>query len=235
MRLNNYFEQIVSHAEESPAREVCGFLFIDGQGSLVAKPAKNIATDNNTWRIHSEEAILAFRSGRLFATYHSHIADDEVPSESDIESSESCEVPFFIYSRVTRKFAYYRPKVLIPQLEGRCFIAGVQDCYSLVQDYFDVKFGIKIPFCVRTPQNIEKGLNLNLEDLVKDNFDRVTDGSLRENDILTFSIGNQGIENHTGVYVKDGVLLHQLQGRVSAMQSYTESWRRNNVKVFRIR
>jgi proteasome lid subunit RPN8/RPN11 len=227
-----YFAQIEEEAQRVSTREVCGFLLRDCKGSLTTMPVANISSSSDTWQIHPEEHKKAINTGLLFGLYHSHVLDDERLSSADIACSETSLLPMLVYSLKTGKFAYHRPRAAIPAFEGREFITGVRDCYSLVVDYYEKNYGVILPFYARTPDVIDKGLG-DAESFLSNNMVRVTD--LKKDDLITFSISNDGRENHAGIYVRDGVILHQLQGRPSMEQNYTPAWRARSVKILRLK
>lgn len=231
---NNYFAQIADHAESSPSREVCGFLLLDGKGSLEVQRAPNCALEHTRWAIHPELFSQVKRSGRLYGFYHSHFDVAETFSEPDIKSSETCLLPMFLYSVITKCFNYHRPRTIIPTLENRAFIMGVQDCASLVIDYYEVNYGIKLPFVARPPEIIEKGCGF-LPEVLTQQMRSVPASSMQKDDLITFSIRNQGKENHVGIYLGEGYILHQLQGRPSDRQVLSESWKKAIVNVLRLR
>ena len=49
-----------------------------------------------------------------------------------------------IYKIKENEFEIYKPQGLEIPLVGRYYIAGVFDCFTLVQDYFQIKFNILI-------------------------------------------------------------------------------------------
>lgn len=233
--MTDYFAQIMEHAEASPNREACGFLLLDTKGSLEVRKTSNSAGANDKWQIHPAEHLNAVNTGRLFGMYHTHIGDDdEKPSGPDKQCAEVALLPMFIYSLKTRKFSYYRPRATIKPFENREFIAGVQDCASLIIDYYEVNWGVAIPHCARTPQNIKEGIGL-LEDYLNGIMQKVPTDSMQKDDLLTFSIGNKGRENHVGIYLGDGRILHQLMGRPSEARVLTPAWRNQIINVMRLK
>lgn len=238
MMPTDYFAQIAEHAESTPAQEVCGFLLLDGKGSLEVMRVPNVAGDTSLhWQMPPTAYLQAKNTGKLIAMYHSHpdIQDsDENPSHDDLRCSNNADLPMFIYSLKTKRFSYHRSPALIRPFEGRQFIVGVQDCVSLVVDYYQVNWGVKLPFVLRTPDVIEKGFS-RIDEFLNDIMVKVSPESLVKDDLVTFAIGNDGRENHVGIYVGDGRILHQLQGRVSDYQTLHSSWRSRIVNVLRLR
>lgn len=231
--LHDYFNDIISLAESSPTREICGFLLCNNQGSLVVRPVRNIAESNDEWEISSEDYLAALKTGILFGMFHSHVSGETTePTPADIAASDKSELPMFIYSVPQQKFSFYRPLSSIKEYEGRVFIAGAQDCANLVMDYYEKELGIKIPFVTRPPKVIESGFG-DIETFLSNEVVRVYDEP-RKNDLFVFSIGG-GLQNHVGVYMGDSFVLHQLIGRTSSIESYSRSFRVRTEKVLRPR
>jgi proteasome lid subunit RPN8/RPN11 len=233
--MTDYFAQIAAQAEASPAREICGFLLLDGKGSLEAVEVPNVSSDPEKWQIHPSKYLENKNTGRLIATYHSHWSSSEQPTAADLKSSNVSDLPMFIYSTQTKNFSFYRSMASMNPFENRMFICGIQDCVSLAVDYYQVNWGVKLPFVVRTPAVIESGFP-NIHSLVKDLMEKVSPSSIKKDDLLTFAISSpNGVENHVAIYLGDGRILHQLQGRESCVQNLSESWQKRVVNALRLR
>lgn len=224
MQLNNYFDEIQALAEVS-SEEVCGFLLYDGMGSLQAYPTPNVAPSDRDkrWEISSKEQLDFARTGRVFAVYHSHVTDPHEFSLEDLRTSEQAEIPMLLYSKATRKFNYYCPEVCKPPLKDRQFVFGLQDCVSLVADYYEKEYNFKFPFFVRTPQMIDTGFPEVAEYYISQGF-RSVDGKPQTGDILLISVMNAGFINHVGVYLGSNMVLHQMMHRLSCTQFFDDSW-----------
>lgn len=223
MLLNNYFTEIQEAAEAS-SEEICGFLLVDGMGSLVAYPTLNVAhSDRNVrFEISVREQISFYKTRRTFAIYHSHVLVDEKFSEEDIRTANMAEVPIMVYSKMTRRFNYYCPPKCILPYKERPFILGLQDCVTLVTDYYQKEYNFPMPFFVRGPAMLEEGFKDLFDYYRSCGFENVT--RPQKGDILLLSILNAGHVNHAGIYLGDGVVLHQMMHRESCEQLFDESW-----------
>lgn len=93
-------------------QEVCGFIGYDEkERKYVAKVEKNEAIDPKLFFMINPVNYLYFKKEySILCIFHSHIFGDEEPSEFDIKMSESCCLPFVIFSLNTGKFFIYEPK-----------------------------------------------------------------------------------------------------------------------------
>jgi|SRR5687767_5358540 len=227
MQLNNYFIEVQEKAESSN-EEVCGFLLHDGFGSLTVYPTVNVASSDKDkrWEISAREQLDFHKTGRVFAVYHSHVADPHEFSPDDLRTANMAEVPMLLYSRATRKFNYYCPAVCKYPFSDRPFIFGLQDCVSLVTDYYEKEFNFQFPFFVRTPQMLDAGFPEVAEYYISQGFKPIPDISsgLKVGDILLISVMNSGHINHVGVYLGDNIVLHQMMHRPSCTQFLDNSW-----------
>ena len=72
---------------------------------------ENIAEDPRLqFMINPLNYILFKEDFALVAIYHSHISEDESPSEFDVKMSNNCCEPFLIYSLRTKKNHIYEPQ-----------------------------------------------------------------------------------------------------------------------------
>lgn len=94
------------------SQEVCGFIGYDEkEKKYVAQIEKNEAIDPKTFFMINPINYLNFKNNySILGIFHSHITGDENPSEFDIKMSESCCLPFFIFSLNTKKFFIYEPQ-----------------------------------------------------------------------------------------------------------------------------
>lgn len=116
---------ILSHAQKSPDKEVCGLVARDNADSSKMQfyPVANAASEpQNRYQMDAGEQIEVFRrireSGQtLLGIMHSHPGARAIPSDIDMEQLEYDDVYYFIVSLNTRGV-----------LELRCFMpdAGQQ-------------------------------------------------------------------------------------------------------------
>lgn len=114
MNIKESLQQIVDESESNCFIEICGFLGFDREKkAYIIQNQKNIAEDPSKHFMIDPLSYLLFKERYdLLAVYHSHINSDAEPSEFDIKMSNTCCIPFLIYSTETKKFHLYEPQNL---------------------------------------------------------------------------------------------------------------------------
>lgn len=114
MNIKESLQQIVDESESNSFIEICGFLGFDREKeAYVVQNQKNVAEDPSKHFMIDPLSYLFFKDRYdLLAVYHSHINSDAEPSEFDIKMSNTCCIPFLIYSTETKKFNLYEPQNL---------------------------------------------------------------------------------------------------------------------------
>ncbi len=100
--------QILSHAQHSPEREVCGLIGATEGEPRRTYPVANVASrPGELFQMDPEGQIAAMRSMReadqaLFAIYHSHPHAPAAPSKKDLEEAAYPEALYLIVSLDTK-------------------------------------------------------------------------------------------------------------------------------------
>jgi proteasome lid subunit RPN8/RPN11 len=219
--------------------EMCGVLLKES-----FTPVRNIAEEPaKAFRMHPLELAKICQNESAVAIVHSHcrdirtpeVFDTRTPSLADMEGQKASKIPWLI---VATEGQTVTPPLQIPRIKnnnyvGRQFIWFINDCYTLVQDFYKFELGIYLPN--HTPDRDYKELRYfsNLFDnyLTEYGFEElpVKGTTLQRGDLLLVNnLG--GIRNHLVVF--DGTaLLHQdmlsvrvplstFAGRTSAILRY---------------
>ena len=160
--------------------------------------------------------------GKIDAIIHSHtraidkteILDLRTPSYADVLGQKKTNIPWLI---VGTEGVTVTPPLTIPRIKNnnyieRPFIWFMNDCYSLVQDYYWFELGIDLP-----DHKADKDFTtIRRRDGLFDNY--IQEYGFEEYNPLTveflkgdiFLLDNGGaIRNHLGIYTGDGYVLHQ--------------------------
>jgi cell wall-associated NlpC family hydrolase len=117
---------------------------------------------------------------------------------------------------------------------GKQYIAGDQDCYSVVRDYYSGAFGITLPNYAR-PLAFDRG-GINLIGMLKADPDYLIVPAarleLRKGDVLTFMVASD-FENHFGVYLGNNMFIHHLYNKNSEESNLDNRWYTRLVSVLR--
>lgn len=185
-------------------------------------PIENIAEDKTTnfvfdgrILIHDPELII-----------HSHVKvpntplhmDLRIPSDTDMEGQLLCNCEWGICvvdeNTCSDLVTWGNPDNRPPLIE-REFIYNIQDCLSLVQDYYYQKLGIILPNHPRAADWDQRG-ETYIDSLYKDfGFSDVNFMSIQEHDIIMFKFPGFTTTNHLGIYLGNGIMLHHQEGQIS--------------------
>ncbi|MPX15586.1 C40 family peptidase, partial [Moraxella catarrhalis] len=132
-------EAIHAHAKSAYPNECCG-LIIDGQ----YYPCDNVAVNpTEHFEIDPKDFARAESMGQIQAIVHSHPDGNAKPSEIDrVQMSIHgldwviCAFGYHADGKEYFDVKCHKPKAYQAPLLGREYHHGVQDCYSLVRDYY---------------------------------------------------------------------------------------------------
>lgn len=116
--------------------------------------------------------------------------------------------------------------------EGRFFLHGLLDCYTLFRDWYSNELGIEIPWNIQKPFGWwGHSDSLYLKYMKEAGFSQQS-GVMQRGDVLLFAMGSQ-VTNHAAVYLGNGQILHHLNGRLSCVESLTEKLSRYQTAICR--
>ena len=221
------FEQ---HVLTDFPNEACGFVINDEYVS-VANTAEN---PTQTFRISPSDHVKAEASGRIQAVLHSHPYDKfkaskwphEWPTTMDMKSWMQGTVPWGITATCGEGISQlvWMDDSVIPPLEGREFIHGIHDCYSLIRDWFRINKGITIPNYARGIDWWHQGENLYEDNFANAGFERIDLDQIQVGDAILMKAASD-VANHAAVVVGTNQILHHLFHRLSGTDTLSK-WKR---------
>jgi len=228
VREDNTIRAIYAHVESEYPKECCGV--VTAAGFVV--PLENTSdTPYTSFRI-SQRDYLKYCGGALFV-YHSHPDRPAVASEADLKWVDRYRLPLMIVSWPYGDIRMIGDPCKDKALEGRSFIYGVYDCYSLVEDYYRKEFEYEMPTVTRPRFGWwESGLldpfteGLNRSGLVDAN-------TPEPGDMLVFTVNGSKVCNHTGIYLDGNMLLHHRLCSLSTLSNYDETYRNATTRILR--
>lgn len=229
-------QKINEHILSEFPNEACG-LIVDG----CYVPCLNRAESPTThFEIDVKDYAAALIEKRLQAVIHSHCRvhykrlDPRTPSYEDQESWIAMkDIPWIIYhTNGTEVSAGLVMDDANPApLLGRDYIYGIQDCYSLIRDYYRMDLNIHLPNVPREPEFWKNG-NAYYEKYFKEfGFVEVPQGQAQLNDLVFMKIASD-VVNHAAVITGTNEILHQLHGKFSSHDSLSK-WQAQIAKVVR--
>lgn len=220
-------ESAKRHARLEFPKESCGVVVDDRY-----IPCTNVAADPLTeFRIAPDELGRAVADGKLVAVIHSHPGGPVFPSEADMRSQMSGDVPWGIIpldEDRTGELVLWGDTLPIPDIVGREFLHGVRDCYNLIRDCFRLgrdrlaEQGVEgWPYDPIELEEIPRddGWWDRGRDLYRTNFERVGFhpvplNEARAGDVFLLAIRSSQL-NHGGVILSNNLILHHLPARLS--------------------
>lgn len=231
---------IIAHAIREYPRECCGVIV-----DKVYLPCVNIAADDAQFEINPVDLVSASEQGEIRAYVHSHPDGSCEPSIPDRIQMGLHGLPWVITNGIDT--VSHEPKKFTAPLLGREYYHGLQDCYSLVKDYYERELDIILGDYERTDAWWESADSkpLYLDNFKKEGFIEV--GNIKKHDLILCRLGRTEHINHALVFVDDGVLkseqtdrvvgnglvLHHPYNRQSVRELYGEQWQRRAAVVIR--
>lgn len=219
-------------AQAAYPNEACGLIVgIGKKAQFIA--CKNIAQEpHNTFRIDASDYARAEDAGEVLAIWHSHVNEPPTPSDADRAGCEASELPWLIssVSKQGEQFIHSGPRKIepsgfqAPYLE-RPYVFGIFDCFSLVVDYYEREFGIKLDRFLECRQEgwWRKGHDFLGENYASQGFVEVTDDTWEQGDLLFFAVDSE-VPNHVAIYVTGDIILHHVINRLSRRDTCGPFW-----------
>ena len=216
----------LQHAKKDAPHEACGLVAVY-KGKEKYFPCKNLAEDlQDQFILDPDDWINAEDQGEIVAVFHSHPNHPPTPSQADLASCEYLDLPFYIVTPETSDWYYFEPSGYRKNLIGREWKWQIQDCWSLIEDWFKEKKGIKLKHWDRpkSPKEFsrkplfEHGLPLTgFVELHKDD-------DLEIGDVLLMDTTNTGKLDHVALYIGDQTILQHCVKRLSSRELYDQNW-----------
>lgn len=226
------------HVLSEYPKEACG-LVIDSKYHVCHNAAANPLTD---FRITAAELLKHTSHGAVIqAVLHSHPRgptfptdrDPEWPSHTDMVNWIAGRRPWGIISTDgvgVSDILWLDDSRRAPLLD-RKFIHGVQDCYSLVRDYFLLEKGIDLPNFPRGWDWWSHGEDHYMKNFKQAGFKPIDRKDARPGDCILYKIRGP-VVHHAAVITGDNTILHHLTRRRSCYQARSD-WARFEVMTVR--
>ncbi|UDF33748.1 UNVERIFIED_ORG: C40 family peptidase [Shinella sp. XGS7] len=215
-------------AEGAYPRECCGLVVALPDGELRYWPCRNLVAGEaaqDRFSLAPEDWAAAEDAGTVVAVVHSHPNACANPSVADRVSCERSGLPWLIMGWPSGALVTLEPRGRPVELVGREFAFGVQDCYTLIQDYYRQELGVELPHFDREDGFWQRGQELYRDNLAKAGFVEVQ-GPPQLHDMIVMQVASD-VGNHGAVYVGDGQILHHIYDRLSCRDPYGGYWQRH--------
>lgn len=219
-------DSAINHALDEFPNESCGFILHDGSyhrcTNISHKPEKTFAISPEEYARHNVRAVV-----------HSHPHGSAALSITDRAAHRASGKEWIVIGLAgddAEIATYPAIKCALP-LEGRTFVFGVTDCYTLVRDYYEQEMGIVLRDFYREDEFWKRGQAIYDDNYAAAGFYKV-DGPPQRGDLLVLRIGAPK-PNHGAIYLENGMILHHLHGRLSGKDLYSDYFRKNTIYILR--
>ncbi|MES1927559.1 Mov34/MPN/PAD-1 family protein [Salinisphaera sp. T31B1] len=154
--------------------------------------------------------MAAARAAGLRAIVHSHPDYPACPSEQDMRGQLSTAVPWGIVAtngEAATPITWWGAGTERPSLEGRPFVHGVTDCYSLIRDYYAAERDIDLMEIPRAWLWWQQGGDLYREWFGPAGFVQIAHAEAKPGDVWLTQIRSP-VPNHGGILLERGECLH---------------------------
>lgn len=184
-------------------------------------PCRNLSTEPNAFfMLDPDDYAAAEETGEIVGIFHSHPLTPPTPSQADRVACERFGLPWFIVNPKTEAWGGCKPEGYKAPLIGREWVWGVQDCWSLVRDWY-AETGIILPDWERPRTYAEFAEAPMFADCWREaGFEQIDERDIQPGDAVLMGVSSTKL-NHVGVYLGDQMLLHHLgPNRLSSRDLY---------------
>jgi cell wall-associated NlpC family hydrolase len=225
------FEAFRAHADAGAPLEVCGLILRLPDGSEVYQPCRNVSeSPESHFRLSAEDWAACEEQGEILAVCHSHPGSTANPGTGDLDQVQEHGLPWFILG----SDGLQRVDPTLEPFEGREFVYGWTDCYSLVRDWFLAHHQVRLPDFPREEKFWESGKSPYVDHFESCGFHVVTFDQIQPGDLLLMHVQSH-VPNHAAIYLGKGKILHHMARQASAIEEYRGSYQRATTHVLRRR
>lgn len=223
-----------AHARAEYPREAVGLVVSVG-GKPRYLPGRNMSAEADRFSLHPDDYADAEDMGQIVAVVHSHPNAGPEPSRFDVASHSARNQTWWIVGLPAgdKGPALWHEMSALGELplEGRTFVHGAVDCYTLIRDYYKRERGVVLPDFVREDGWWNRGQNLYVDNFHAVGF--VPVDAPQEGDVLLLRITASPNPCHGAIWLPGDVILHHLPGRLSCREVYGRAYRERTTHILR--
>ena len=200
-------QEIKDHAASEYPKESCGIV-VNGKYvkslNMHDNPESSFTLDAN--------AQLAVIKGKAQAIIHSHPDEDFSPSEHDMSTQDSLNIPFGICETTEHgggRIAYFGDSLPVENYVDRPFIHGISDCYTLIRDYYKKEFNTIIPVFPRNWDWWRDDKCLYETGFKVAGFEEIDPSEAKRGDVILCQIQSK-TPNHGAIFIDENTVLHHI-------------------------
>ena len=232
--IKKYKEQLTALAKQEFPKEACG-VFVQKGKTIEFIPCKNEHPHpTQDFECSIQIADIEDDDREIVAVFHSHTNGNTLLTDSDKTWMNSCKIPYLLFTLPQETFAYEYPTSEEIPLKGRFYVAGVQDCYTIVKDYYQRKHNISLKDFYRNDKWWDNGLDVLTEEHFKEaGFFSVSLEEIQEGDVVVMQFGR--CNDHLAIYTGNSRILHHCYNRLSCEDIYGGMWLKHTTSIQRYR
>lgn len=216
-----------SAGERAYPREACGLVVAAGKKSLAVECLNISPESRDRFMIDPRDYAKAADMGEIIGVWHTHPNLPPTPSPADKVGCENSGVTWYILGihKEGGEFVYSGPSVTEPSgfempLEGRPYVMGVLDCYTILQDFYKREYGLEVTDYPRIEEDGRMGFTRFVERYADEGFVRLIDQPAQRGDVFLIQMGGHDGPSHIAVYLGDDMILHHCHDRLSRKDIY---------------
>lgn len=209
--------QAVLATKASAPREICGYFSQDPSTHWHFTQCRNLSADpDNAFEV-SHHHLSQIRQKTHPILVHSHPKGPGYPSYQDMQMLASLGLPGAVIVPSSPSpdgyVCLFYGGVQPLDITRRGFCHGVTDCFALVRDYYAAHFNIVLPDYPREWAWWHHGHNYYRDHYARYDFVSLRpEEPLQKGDICLMKMRSD-VDNHSGIYVGEGCIIHHLAGR----------------------
>jgi proteasome lid subunit RPN8/RPN11 len=227
---------IEAHAIAEYPREAVGLVVRSAGGDEYVPCQNKAVTPSEHFVLSPQDYASAEDLGEIVALVHSHPGALARPSMADRTMCERSGIATWVIASVgvqadgsvgVEDWCEFGPSGYVAPLIGREFSHGALDCYGLIRDWYRLERGVELPDFERPDGWWDDGRSsLYLDNFGTAGFSVVgQDAVPQPGDVLLMQIRSKnGVPNHAGIYLGDGIMLHHMYGRLSGRVVWGGMW-----------
>mgnify|MGYP003638075917 CR=1 FL=1 len=178
----------------------------------------------NHFAIHPD--VLIKYAGKIEAVIHSHNADlhPSHPSAADLATQQEWKIPFgiqLVNSSGPGNIIWFGDQIDTAEYQGRPYVFGVYDCFSVWRDYYINELEIDVANMVREDYFWKDGTDIYREHAAKFGFTQVQLADIQPMDIILIKLRAK-VPNHAILYLGGGEGLHHLPFKLSQKEDISK-------------
>ena len=218
MDFQDFQTDIIEHARACYPKECCGIIGKKAR-EIVWTPMENISKSNDTFEMDPKEYTKQLLTQKILAIVHSHVDEPVTASQTDHIQCNALKTDYIIVD-VEGNWNHVKP------LEGRPYVWKKYDCLTLASDYYKMHYNFEVVWDDREYDNYQE-----IDYFSKfPEFGFVETNDLAVGNAILFKV-NAPVENHCGIYLGNGKILHHTENRKSAIQSLYPLWAKFKTRI----